>query len=35
MEECTRWLKSFVKEVQVNFVPARDPFWGPIRDGEE
>ena len=29
MEECTRWLKSFVSEVPVNFVPAVQPFWGP------
>jgi putative NIF3 family GTP cyclohydrolase 1 type 2 len=27
MEECTRWLKSFVSEVPVNFVPAAQPFW--------
>ena len=27
MEECTRWLKTFVGEVPVEFVPARDPFW--------
>jgi len=27
MEECTRWLKSFVSEVPVEFVPAKDPFW--------
>ena len=27
MEECTRWLKSFVTEVPVEFVPAKDPFW--------
>ena len=27
MEECTRWLKSFVNEVPVEFVPAKDPFW--------
>src|SRR5215467_5247838 len=27
MEECTRWLKSFVGEVPVEFVPAKDPFW--------
>ncbi len=26
MEECTRWLKTFVKEVPVQFVPASDPF---------
>jgi putative NIF3 family GTP cyclohydrolase 1 type 2 len=27
MEECTRWLKTFVSEVPVNFVPAEQPFW--------
>ena len=27
MEECARWLKGFVKEVPVEFVPARQPFW--------
>jgi putative NIF3 family GTP cyclohydrolase 1 type 2 len=27
MEECTRWLKTFISEVPVEFVPARDPFW--------
>ena len=27
MEECTRWLKTFVSEVPVEFVPAKDPFW--------
>jgi putative NIF3 family GTP cyclohydrolase 1 type 2 len=26
MEECTRWLKGFVKEVPVQFVAAPDPF---------
>jgi putative NIF3 family GTP cyclohydrolase 1 type 2 len=29
MEECTRWLKTFVTEVPVQFVPAREPFWSP------
>jgi putative NIF3 family GTP cyclohydrolase 1 type 2 len=29
MEECARWLKSFVNEVPVEFVPAREPFWAP------
>jgi putative NIF3 family GTP cyclohydrolase 1 type 2 len=29
MEECARWLKSFVNEVPVEFVPAREPFWTP------
>ncbi|MDQ1406479.1 MAG: hypothetical protein QOG55_2108 [Acidobacteriaceae bacterium] len=27
MEECARWLKTFVSEVPVNFVPAAQPFW--------
>ena len=27
MEECTRWLKTFISEVPVEFVPAKDPFW--------
>ena len=27
MEECTRWLKNFVKDVPVKFVPAKQPFW--------
>lgn len=27
MEECTRWLKAFVSEVPVEFVPAKTPFW--------
>jgi putative NIF3 family GTP cyclohydrolase 1 type 2 len=27
MEECTRWLKRFVKGVPVEFVPTRQPFW--------
>jgi putative NIF3 family GTP cyclohydrolase 1 type 2 len=29
MEECARWLKGFVTEVPVNFVPAAEPFWTP------
>jgi putative NIF3 family GTP cyclohydrolase 1 type 2 len=29
MEECTRWLKTFVTEVPVQFIPAREPFWSP------
>jgi putative NIF3 family GTP cyclohydrolase 1 type 2 len=27
MEECTRWLKGFVKGVPVEFVAAKEPFW--------
>jgi hypothetical protein len=29
MEECARWLKGFVTEVPVEFVPASEPFWTP------
>jgi putative NIF3 family GTP cyclohydrolase 1 type 2 len=27
MEDATRWLQAFVKEVPVVFLPAKDPFW--------
>ena len=27
MNECARWLKTFVTEVPVDFVPAGEPFW--------
>jgi putative NIF3 family GTP cyclohydrolase 1 type 2 len=29
MEECVRWLRTFVTEVPIEFVPAREPFWAP------
>jgi putative NIF3 family GTP cyclohydrolase 1 type 2 len=29
MEECARWLKTFVTEVPVEFIPAAEPFWRP------
>ncbi len=29
MEECTTWLRSFISEVPVTFVPAKEPFWQP------
>jgi putative NIF3 family GTP cyclohydrolase 1 type 2 len=29
MEECVRWLKTFVPSVPVEFVPAKQPFWLP------
>jgi putative NIF3 family GTP cyclohydrolase 1 type 2 len=29
MQECTRWLKDFVTEVPVSFVPSAEPFWAP------
>ncbi len=27
MEECAQWLKTFVKNVPVEFVPTKQPFW--------
>jgi putative NIF3 family GTP cyclohydrolase 1 type 2 len=29
MKECAAWLKTFVTEVPVEFVPAGEPFWSP------
>lgn len=29
MQECTLWLKSFLKEVPIEFIPASEPFWLP------
>jgi putative NIF3 family GTP cyclohydrolase 1 type 2 len=29
MQECVRWLKTFVSEVPVALVPAKQPFWEP------
>lgn len=29
MDECARWLRSFVSEVPVEFIPSADLFWKP------
>ena len=29
MEYCAEWLKAFITEVPVEFVPAVEPFWTP------
>jgi putative NIF3 family GTP cyclohydrolase 1 type 2 len=29
MEECARWLKTFVTDVPIEFVPTSEPFWTP------
>jgi putative NIF3 family GTP cyclohydrolase 1 type 2 len=29
MDECARWLRQFVSEVPVTFMPSGDPFWMP------
>ena len=27
MEVCAEWLKNFIEEVPIDFVPAAEPFW--------
>ncbi len=27
VDECARWLKMFVKDVPIEYVPAKQPFW--------
>ncbi len=29
MKECTKWLKTFVPEVPIEFIPSGEPFWRP------
>ena len=29
MEYCAEWLRHFVTEIPIEFIPAGDPFWGP------
>ena len=29
MENCADWLKTFVKNVKIGFVPTAEPFWMP------
>jgi hypothetical protein len=29
MRECADWLRGFVTEVPVEFLPAGEPFWAP------
>ena len=29
MEECARWLRTFVTEVPIQYLPGGDPFWRP------
>lgn len=29
MKECARWLKTFIPEVPIDFLPSREPFWAP------
>ncbi|HEY3740364.1 MAG TPA: Nif3-like dinuclear metal center hexameric protein [Bryobacteraceae bacterium] len=29
MDNCARWLKTFIKDVPIGFVPTIEPFWTP------
>ncbi|MEP7342839.1 MAG: hypothetical protein ABI977_34240 [Acidobacteriota bacterium] len=29
MEECAKWLKTFITEVPIQCLPGGDPFWRP------
>lgn len=29
MQECAEWLKTFVTEVPIVYMPCGDPFWHP------
>jgi putative NIF3 family GTP cyclohydrolase 1 type 2 len=29
MEECARWLKTFVTEAPIEYIPTHEPFWAP------
>jgi putative NIF3 family GTP cyclohydrolase 1 type 2 len=29
MDECAKWLKTFLSGIKVEFVPAGEPFWNP------
>jgi hypothetical protein len=29
MKECADWLRTFIAEVPVEFVPSKEPFWLP------
>jgi putative NIF3 family GTP cyclohydrolase 1 type 2 len=29
MEECARWLKTFLPGMSIDFIPAGEPFWAP------
>lgn len=29
MNNCAKWLKTFISEVPVEFIPAGEPFWSP------
>jgi putative NIF3 family GTP cyclohydrolase 1 type 2 len=34
MKYCAEWLRGFIPEVAIDFVPAAEPFWAPDRPVE-
>jgi putative NIF3 family GTP cyclohydrolase 1 type 2 len=30
MDECATWLKTFLSNMPIDFIPAGEPFWNPI-----
>ena len=30
MQECAKWLKTFITEVPIDFMPAGESFWTPV-----
>ena len=31
MKYCAEWLRGFIGEVPVEFIPAMEPYWAPER----
>ena len=31
---CADWLRSFISEVPIEFIPDREPFWTPVHPVE-
>jgi hypothetical protein len=29
MDECAKWLRTFISEVPIQFIDSHDPFWRP------
>ena len=32
MKECARWLRTFIPEVPIEYLPGGEPFWSPAPD---
>jgi putative NIF3 family GTP cyclohydrolase 1 type 2 len=35
MDECARWLRTFITGVPIEFVPTKQPFWTPYGKGRQ